>query len=66
MSEVARIEKARKAFAEVTGDFEDATLVAAEGQATPNLSAARQSCDRLITLLETTLAQLQRLRRRIG
>ena len=66
MTEAARVETARKAFANVTGSLEDATIVAAEGQASPDLSAARQSCDRLIALLETTLARLQRLRRRIG
>jgi hypothetical protein len=66
MNEGERIEKARKAFAEVTGALEDATIIAAEGQASPILSAASQSYDRLIALLETTLAQLQRLRRRLG
>jgi hypothetical protein len=66
MNEGERIEKARKAFAKVTGALEDATIIAAEGQASPILSAAGQSCDRLIALLETTLAQLQRLRRRLG
>jgi hypothetical protein len=57
---------ARKSFADVTGLLEDSTLVAAERQVSPNPSAARQSCDRLIALLETTLARLQRLRRRLG
>ena len=66
MIEATRAETARKAFAAITGAFEDATIVAAEGQAAPNLSAARQSCDRLIALLETTLARLQRLRRLLG
>jgi len=66
MTEATRIEAARRAFAKVTGALEDAALVAAEGQASPNLSAASQSCDRLIALLVTTLAQLQRLRRRLG
>ena len=56
---------ARKAFAELTGALEDATLVAAEGQASPNLSVARQSCDHVIALLETPLARLQRLRKRL-
>ncbi len=42
MAEAARVETARKAFAEVTGALEDATLIAAEGQATPDLAAARQ------------------------
>jgi len=56
----------RKAFADVTGLLEDATIVAAEGQASPNLSSARQSCDRLIVLLEATIARLQRLRRLLG
>ena len=66
MTEATLPKMARMAFAEVTGLLEDAALVAAEGQATPNLSAACQSCDHLITLLETTLARLQRLRRRLG
>ena len=66
MTEATRVDMARKAFAEVTGALEDATVVAAEGQASPNLSAARQSCDRLIAVLETCLARLQRLRRRLG
>ena len=66
MTDATQVEAARRAFAKVTGALEDATLVAAEGQASPKLSAASQSCDRLIALLETTLAQLQRLRRRFG
>ena len=66
MTEATRIETARKTFAEITGALEDATLVAAEGQASPNLSAARQSCDRLIALLEARLARLQRLRGQLG
>ena len=66
MTEATRLKMALKTFADVTGSLEDATLVAAEGQASPNLSAARQSCDRLIPLLETTLARLQRLRRQLG
>jgi len=66
MTEATRVEAARRAFATVTGALEDATIVAAEGQASPNLKAARQSCDRLIAMLVTTLAQLQRLRRRLG
>lgn len=66
MTEPTRVKAARRTFANVTGALEDATLVAAEGQASPNLSAASQSCDRVIALLETTLTQLQRLRRRLG
>ncbi|PPD25686.1 MAG: hypothetical protein CTY20_15490 [Hyphomicrobium sp.] len=66
MTEATLLKMAGRAFADVTGSLEDATLVAAEGQATPNLSSARQSCDRLIALLETTLARLQQLRRRLG
>ena len=66
MTEATRVETARKALAAVTGALEDATIVAAEGQASPNLSAARQSCDRLIARLEACLARLQKLRRRLG
>jgi hypothetical protein len=46
--------------------LEDATLVAAKGQASPNLSAARLSCDLLIALEEAMLSRLQRLRRWLG
>ena len=66
MTKASRVEAARRAFANVTESLEDATVVAAEGQASPNLSAAHQSCDRLIVLLETCLARLQRLRRQLG
>lgn len=66
MTEATRVEAARRTFANVTGALEDATLVAAEGQTSPNLSAASQSCDRVIALLETILTQLQRLQRRLG
>ena len=65
MTEATRVETARTAFAEVTGVLEDATIVASEGQATPNLLVARQSCDCLIALLEACLGQLQQLRRRL-
>jgi hypothetical protein len=66
MTEATRVEMARKAFADITGALEDATIVSAEGQATPNLSAACQPCDHLIALLEACLGQLQQLRRRLG
>ena len=66
MTEATRVEAARRAFAEVTGALENATIVAAEGQASPSLSAARKSCDRLIALQETCLTRLQQLRRRLG
>lgn len=65
MTETARVETARKAFAEATGALEDAAIVATERQAAPDLVAARQSCDRLIDALGACLAQLQRLRRRL-
>ena len=66
MAEAVRVETVRRAFAEVTGELEDATLIATEGQATMDLVAARRSCDRLIESLESCNAQLQRLRRRLG
>jgi hypothetical protein len=52
-------------FAKLTGVLEDATLVAAEGQATPDFAAARQSCDGLIAVLDVSLKQLQQLRRQL-
>jgi hypothetical protein len=66
MPKAAIVEAAWKAFAEVTGAPEDATIVAADGQAAPNLSAARQSCDCLIALLEASIEQPKPLRRRLG
>ena len=66
MPETTRIESARLVFAKVTGALEDAAVAAAEGQASPNLSAARQSCDCLIAQLKSSLTRLQRLRRRLG
>lgn len=66
MAEAARVETVPKSFADVTSVIEDATLIAAEGQATPDLASARRSCDRLIAQLEPCLGRLQRLRRRIG
>ena len=66
MTEATRLKLALKTLAAVTGLLADATLVAAEGQASPNLAAARQSCDRLINALEACLARLQQLRRRLG
>lgn len=66
MTEATRAEVARIAFAKVTGALEDATIVAAEGQAALDLAAARQSCDRLIHAVEACLARLQLLRRRLG
>src|SRR6478609_1040087 len=66
MAKTTRVETARKAFAAVTGALEDATIVAADGEAAPNLAATRQSRDHLIALLESCLEQLQRLQRRLG
>ena len=66
MAKAARVEIARSAFAEITGELEDATLIAAEAQATRDLATARPTCDRLITALEACLGRLQSLRRRLG
>lgn len=65
MTDSARVKKARLVFAEVTGVLEDAALIAAEGQAAPDLPAARRSCDRLLARLKSCIEQLQRLRRRL-
>jgi hypothetical protein len=53
-------------LARLTGALEDAALIAAEGQAAPDIMDARQICDRLIAELETCLGRLHRLRRRLG
>jgi hypothetical protein len=65
MTEATRVDRARKAF-EVNQAQEDATLVASDGQASTNHSAAQQSCDHLIALADATLARLPRWRRGIG
>lgn len=65
MTNSARVETARVVFAEVTGDLEDAALVAAEGQAAADFTAVLQACDRLIPLLEVCLNRLRKLRRRV-
>ena len=66
MAKAARVETARVVFAEITGLLEDATLVAAEGQAAPDLAVARQICNRLMADLGICTEQLHRLRRRLG
>ena len=66
MTEASLHKMALKTFADVTRSLEDATVVAAEGRATPSISAARRLCDRLIALLESMLARVHRLRRRFG
>ena len=55
----------RKTFADATGMFEDAALLAAEAQAVSDFHSARQSCDRLIEAVETCLGRLRRLRRQL-
>lgn len=59
------VELARKSFAQVTGDLENAALVAADAQAAASVSAAREACDQLVVRLGTCLDQLQRLPRRL-
>lgn len=66
MARALRVETARKALADLTGALEDATLMAAEGQTAVDLTVARQSCDRLIEVLEACLTRLHRLRRQLG
>lgn len=66
MARALRVETARAALADLTGALEDATLIAAEGQSALDLAAARQSCDRLIEMLEACLSRLHRLRRQLG
>jgi hypothetical protein len=66
MARPARVETARRTLAELTGELEDASLIAAEGQTALDLTVARQSCDQLIEVLEACLARLHRLRRHLG
>lgn len=66
MARPVPIETIRKAMAGLTGVLEDAALIAARGQAARDITHARRTCDRLIEVLQTCLARLQRLRRRLG
>lgn len=66
MTGPAHTEAARKTFAELTGELEDASLIAAAGQTVFDVADARHTCDRLIATLEACLGRLQRLRRRLG
>ena len=66
MAKVVRVETARATFAEVTGALEDAALVAADAQATPDLAAARDACDRLIARLDACRGRLLRSRQWIA
>lgn len=63
MAETARVESARIAFAKLTGELEDASVSAAEGQSISDLAAAQRACDRLLVSLEACLRRLHRLRR---
>lgn len=65
MSRALRVETARKALADLTGVLEDASLIAVEGQTALDLIVARQTCNRLIEVLEACLARLHRLRRQL-
>ena len=66
MTKAARVETARVIFAEITGLLEDATLVAAEGQAASDLATARQTCDRLLGQIDACIEQLHLLRRSLA
>ena len=66
MARALHVETVRKAMADLTAALEDATLIAAEGQTALDLTAARQSCNQLIEVLEACLARLHRLRRQLG
>ena len=66
MTETARIESARLAFAKVTVALEDAAFAAAEGQAISDPATAQRACDRLIAALEACLRRLHLLRKRLG
>lgn len=66
MARPPRVETVRRALAEFTGALEDASLIAAEDQAAPDITDARRTCERLIAALEVCLGRLQRLRRRLG
>lgn len=62
MDENIQVEAARRCFAEVTGELEDAATIATEGQGVINLDAARQTSDRLIGVVENCLERLRKLR----
>jgi hypothetical protein len=61
MADPADLEVARKTFADVAADLEDAALVACEAQSVPDLARARKACQRLLRLLNVSLKRLHRL-----
>ena len=66
MAKRSRLVAARKTFADFTGQLEGAASLASAAQATPDIVEARRSCDRLIAAVETCLARLHELRKRIA
>lgn len=65
MPDTKIIGSCRKVFAEVTGELEDAALMACRGQAARNRNDIRKLCGDLIGSLERTLGKLRRMRKHL-
>ena len=56
----------RESFADLTGELEDAALVASQGQSVRTPDAARQCADDLVACIENMLARLRHLQASLG
>jgi len=61
MIDPARLDAARKAFADITVELEDAALIASEAQSVRDLAQARTACNRLGVSLNAIRTRLVRL-----
>ena len=61
MIDPARLGAARKAFADITVELEDAALIASEAQSVRDLAQARTACNRLGVSLNAIRTRLVRL-----
>jgi hypothetical protein len=62
MAEPAVPDDVRERFAELTGDLEDAALIASRGQSIRTVVTARRCADRLDAALARVRSRLHRLR----
>ncbi len=65
MAKAPRFDYVHRVFADLTGALEDATVLAAEAQATASRDDARRRCEDLIAAVNLCLVRLHRLRKRL-
>ena len=65
MAKQSQLDAVRRIFADLTGALEDATVLAAEAQATASRDDAYRQCEDLIAAVSLCLVRLHRLKRRL-